>query len=102
MKFKKKKKKFQNSFVKFYQMKRKLEETLNGKEELTVTSSSISNSRDQKQESTIPGMFYIDDFISKENESELIKTIDQNNWSNELSRRVQVCFFFFLLCAFKS
>lgn len=39
--------------------------------------------------SKIPGLTYIPNFISSEVESELIKQIDQLEWSNELKRRVQ-------------
>jgi len=37
----------------------------------------------------IPGMTYIPNFVSKEEEKELLREIDGRPWSNELKRRVQ-------------
>lgn len=39
--------------------------------------------------STIPGLTIIEDFISEEEEKELLNYINQQNWLNSLSRRVQ-------------
>ncbi len=40
-------------------------------------------------EPTIPGLKYIDSYISKEEEIELLNNIDQNSWLDDLKRRVQ-------------
>ena len=42
-----------------------------------------------KQEIPIPDLQYFENFVSKEEESQLIQNIDHENWLSDLKRRVQ-------------
>jgi len=37
----------------------------------------------------IPGLVYVRDFITKDEEKEIVKNVDKENWSHDLKRRVQ-------------
>ena len=43
----------------------------------------------QPESEILPGLFVVSDFISTEEETELLRMVDEQHWSNELQRRVQ-------------
>lgn len=49
----------------------------------------MEDTPEKYMEGSIPGLFVIDNFISKEEEMQLILTIDNQQWSKLNNRRVQ-------------
>ncbi|KAG2388745.1 hypothetical protein C9374_000184 [Naegleria lovaniensis] len=56
---------------------------------LTVPSSSLVKVPLLKQDHDIPGLYIAENFITKEQEIEMMKEIDKREWNSELTRRTQ-------------
>ena len=59
------------------------------RERLPNPPASPAASDSRVEETGVPGLRYVKDFLTEEEEAELVATIDRGEWSSELRRRVQ-------------